>query len=58
MPVGEALLGRMVDPLGRPLDGRAPIVAARATRRARGARIVDRDLVTEPLQTGVSCSMP
>lgn len=54
VPVGSGLLGRIVDPLGRPLDRKGP-VAAEATlpveREAPG--IIDRDLVTEPVQTGV-----
>jgi F-type H+-transporting ATPase subunit alpha len=52
-PVGEALLGRVVDPLGRPLDDGGPIAATRhhpVERPAPG--IIERDLVTEPMQTG------
>jgi F-type H+-transporting ATPase subunit alpha len=53
-PVGEALLGRVVDPLGRPLDDRGPIAAVRSDPVERAAPgIIERDLVTEPLQTGV-----
>jgi F-type H+-transporting ATPase subunit alpha len=53
-PVGEALLGRIVDPLGRPLDGGGPIAAARHDPIERAApSIIERDLVSEPLQTGV-----
>ena len=38
VPVGKALLGRVVDPLGKPIDGKGPIVAAeRAPRRREGA---------------------
>ena len=54
MPVGEAMLGRVVNPLGQPTDGRGPI-AANATmpieRKALG--VVDRQPVNEPLQTGL-----
>jgi F-type H+-transporting ATPase subunit alpha len=54
VPVGEALLGRVVDPLGNPLDG-GPIPAAErrdpVERLAPG--IVDRDFVQEPLSTGI-----
>ena len=54
VPVGEGLLGRIVDPLGRPLDGGPPIVAVRKEPIERPAPgIIDRDLVTEPLHTGV-----
>lgn len=53
-PVGEGLLGRVVDPLGRPLDGGAPIVAERLDAlEAAAPAIVDRDLIKQPLQTGI-----
>jgi len=53
-PVGESLLGRVVDPLGRPLDGGPPPVAVRRDPIERAApEIIDRELVTEPLHTGV-----
>ncbi|MGF1641844.1 MAG: F0F1 ATP synthase subunit alpha [Rhodospirillales bacterium] len=55
VPVGEALLGRIVDPLGRPLDGGRRPEAARLEAIDRPApAIVDRDLVTVPLQTGIT----
>jgi F-type H+-transporting ATPase subunit alpha len=54
VPVGEALIGRVVNPLGQPQDGRGPI-ATDATgpveRIAPG--VVDRQPVKEPLQTGL-----
>ena len=53
VPVGDGLLGRIVDPVGRPLDDGPPVTAARfdpVEREAPG--IVDRALVNEPLQTG------
>ncbi len=54
VPVGEALLGRIVDPLGRPLDGKGPIEASQHLPIEQPApSIIDRDLVTEPVQTGV-----
>lgn len=54
VPVGEALLGRIVDPLGRPLDGKGPIEAShRSPIEQPAPSIIDRDLVTEPVQTGV-----
>jgi F0F1-type ATP synthase alpha subunit len=37
VPVGEALLGRIVDPLGRPLDGKGPIEAGTVANRTPGA---------------------
>ncbi|HWA63219.1 MAG TPA: F0F1 ATP synthase subunit alpha [Caulobacteraceae bacterium] len=53
-PVGEGLLGRVVDPLGRPLDGLGPVDAVRHDPVERAAPgIIERDLVTEPLQTGI-----
>lgn len=52
--VGEALLGRIVDGLGRPLDGGPPIAAEASFAVERPApEIVDRALVTEPLATGL-----
>ncbi|MDF1856556.1 F0F1 ATP synthase subunit alpha [Pseudooceanicola sp.] len=54
VPVGDALLGRVVDPLGRPLDGNGPIEAEAHLPIERPAPvIIERDLVTEPVQTGV-----
>jgi F-type H+-transporting ATPase subunit alpha len=54
VPVGPALLGRVVDALGRPLDGKGPIVTEeRAPIERPGPAIVDRDLVTQPVQTGL-----
>src|SRR6266545_4910731 len=53
-PVGNALLGRVVDPLGRPLDGKGP-VASDATRplEVQAPSVVSRQPVKEPLQTGI-----
>lgn len=54
VPVGKALLGRIIDPLGRPLDDGDPIVAdARAPVEQPSPPIIDRDFVTDPIQTGV-----
>jgi len=53
VPVGEALLGRVVDPLGRPLDNAGPPEThLRATIECDAPSIMDRDPVTVPLQTG------
>ena len=54
VPVGDALIGRVVDPLGRPLDGKGPIATDR-TRviEGRAASVVERQPVKEPLQTGL-----
>ncbi len=54
VPVGDALVGRVVDALGRPLDGRGPIAAAGARHVEMVAPgIVVRQPVKEPLQTGI-----
>lgn len=54
VPVGPGLLGRVVDPLGRPLDGKGPIPAEERLPVERPApAIIDRDLVVEPVQTGI-----
>ena len=54
VPVGKELLGRIVDPLGRPLDGKGPIKTSRTAaieRKALG--VIQRQPVKEPLQTGL-----
>ena len=54
VPVGEALLGRIIDPLGRPLDDKGPVEAESHLPIERPApSIIERDLVTEPVQTGI-----
>jgi F-type H+-transporting ATPase subunit alpha len=54
VPVGEALLGRVVDALGVPLDGGAPLAAEALLPVEQPApAIVDRALVTRPLATGL-----
>jgi F-type H+-transporting ATPase subunit alpha len=54
VPVGEALLGRVVDALGQPIDGKGPI-QTKTTRRIelKAPGIVARAPVKEPLQTGI-----
>ncbi len=54
IPVGEGLLGRIVDPLGNPLDGKGDI-ETEGTRPAefKAPGVVQRQPVTEPLQTGL-----
>ena len=52
--VGSGLLGRVVDPLGRPLDDGPPVAADRHDPVERPApAILDRALVTQPVQTGI-----
>lgn len=54
VPVGPGLLGRIVDPLGRQLDGKGPITAEATLPVERDAPgIIERDLVINPVQTGV-----
>jgi F-type H+/Na+-transporting ATPase subunit alpha len=51
---GDGLLGRVIDPLGRPLDGKGPVDAEKRLPIERpAARIMDRAPVTVPLQTGI-----
>ncbi|MEW5420556.1 F0F1 ATP synthase subunit alpha [Amorphus sp. 3PC139-8] len=53
VPVGSSLLGRVVDPLGRPLDEGEPIVAEETVPVERPApAIIERDLVSEQVATG------
>ena len=53
-PVGAELVGRVVDPLGRPLDGRGPVVAANWHHLEREApNVVKRSPVSRPLHTGL-----
>lgn len=54
VPVGEELLGRVVNPLGVPIDGKGPILSTKTLpieRKALG--VIERQPVTEPLQTGL-----
>jgi F-type H+-transporting ATPase subunit alpha len=55
MPVGDAFLGRVVDALGRPIDGNGPIASTEARNlEVQAASVVQRQPVKEPLQTGVT----
>src|SRR4051812_5367188 len=54
VPVGEALLGRVVDPLGNPLDGLGPIQASETRPLEwKAPGVIQRQPVKEPLQTGI-----
>jgi F-type H+-transporting ATPase subunit alpha len=54
VPVGDALVGRVVSPLGEPLDGKGPIVSKQRNPLERLAPgVLDRQPVREPLQTGI-----
>ena len=55
-PVGVSLLGRIVDPLGNPLDGKGPINAKKFVPiEIKAPGIITRKSVHEPMQTGVKC---
>ncbi|MBV9775921.1 MAG: F0F1 ATP synthase subunit alpha, partial [Acetobacteraceae bacterium] len=54
VPVGDALLGRVVDALGNPIDGKGPIAAAeRRLVEVKAPGIIPRKSVHEPMQTGL-----
>ena len=54
VPVGKGLLGRVVDPLGNPLDGKGPIEATeRRLAEVKAPGIIPRKSVHEPMQTGL-----
>jgi F-type H+-transporting ATPase subunit alpha len=54
VPVGDGMLGRVVDALGRPIDDKGPIDAeALRPLEVQAASVVERQPVTEPLQTGI-----
>lgn len=56
IPVGDAFLGRVIDPLGRPIDGKGPIDESRIEGRRpleiQAPSVVERQAVSEPLYTG------
>jgi F-type H+-transporting ATPase subunit alpha len=54
VPVGDAFLGRVVDPLGNPIDGLGPIEAeGRRALEVQAPTVVQRQPVKEPMQTGI-----
>src|ERR1700734_2897669 len=54
VPVGDALLGRVVNALGEPIDGKGPITSTESRRmEVQAPGIVGRQPVTEPMQTGI-----
>ncbi|MGA2968402.1 MAG: F0F1 ATP synthase subunit alpha [Acidimicrobiales bacterium] len=54
MPVGDALLGRVVNALGEPIDGKGPLVNPKSRRmEVQAPGIIGRQPVSEPLQTGI-----
>ena len=55
VPVGDGFLGRVVDALGRPLDGKGPILAQESRNlEIQAPTVVERQPVKEPLQTGIT----
>lgn len=56
VPVGEAMLGRVVDALGRPIDGKGEIkTATRIAIERKAPSIISRESVNSPLETGIKC---
>ncbi|MAF37577.1 MAG: F0F1 ATP synthase subunit alpha [Chloroflexi bacterium] len=54
VPVGDALIGRVVDPLGRPLDGKGPVATTGSRSVEKVApNVVSRQSVDQPVQTGI-----
>src|SRR5579863_6053750 len=54
VPVGDALIGRVVDPLGQPLDDKGPVLTdTRNSLERLAPGVVDRQPVREPVQTGI-----
>ena len=54
VPVGDAVLGRVLDPLGNPLDGKGPVATShRRPVETPAPGVADRQPVKEPLQTGI-----
>ena len=54
VPVGDALLGRVVDPLGQPLDGQGPVATTESRPlEFKAPGVVARQPVTQPVQTGL-----
>jgi len=62
VPIGKGLLGRVVDALGNPIDGKGPIEDATRTRvEVKAPGIIPRQSVHEPMQTGlkaIDCLIP
>lgn len=55
IPVGDAFIGRVIDPLGNPLDGKGPIKAEKFYPvEKRGPDVIKREAVKKPLHTGIT----
>ena len=56
VPVGKGLLGRVVDALGNPIDGKGPLVDVKRQRvQVKAPGIIPRQSVNQPMQTGIKC---
>lgn len=56
VPIGEGLLGRVVDALGNPIDGKGPLKFSERRRvNTKAPGIIPRKSVNEPMQTGIKC---
>ncbi|KAJ3338086.1 Alpha subunit of the F1 sector of mitochondrial F1F0 ATP synthase [Gonapodya sp. JEL0774] len=56
VPIGEGILGRVVDALGNPIDGKGPLKATERRRtNMKAPGIIPRKSVNEPMQTGIKC---
>jgi len=56
VPSGPGLLGRVVDALGNPIDGKGPLTDVKSTRcQVKAPGIIPRHSVHEPMQTGIKC---
>ena len=56
VPLGDGLLGRVVDALGNPIDGKGPIQSeGKGMVEVKAPGIIERKSVNEPLQTGIKC---
>ena len=54
VPIGEELLGRVLDALGNPIDGKGPILSKKRSRvELKAPGIIPRKSVHEPMQTGL-----
>ena len=56
IPVGEGFLGRVIDPLGNPLDGKGAIISSSFRPiDVKASGVMQRQSVKQPLQTGIKC---
>ena len=53
IPSGKEMLGRVVNPLGMPIDGKGPSRPKACAGGVQGSRVIQRQPVEEPMQTGI-----